>query len=128
MENGTGFVLSDHLGEAARWFEWIVVAVEIFAIGILLIGLGRFLVDFVTGEMARGDPLARTHRMNRGRMELGRHIQAALEVFIVSDIVRTVLHFTLENIVLLGGLVLIRSTISFFLERELRHLSEEKIS
>ena len=125
MEEGTGFALSDHIGSVAHWFEWIVVAVEIFAIGILLIGLVRFLVDFAAGETTRGDPLARTHRMNRGRMELGRHIQAALEVFIVSDIMRTVLHFTLENILLLGGLVLIRSAISFFLERELRHLKEE---
>lgn len=126
MEGGTGFALSDHIGVVAVWFEWVVVAIEIFAMGILLIGLGRFAWDFATGETLRSGAHERTHQLNRGRMELGRHILAALEVFIVSDIMRTVLHFTLENILLLGGLVLIRSTISFFLERELRDLKQEE--
>jgi uncharacterized membrane protein len=122
MESTNGFSLSDHLGPVTAFFEWVVVAVEVFAIAILLIGLGRFLWDFLTGESLRNDAHERTHRLNMGRIELGRHILAALEVFIVGDLIRTVLHLTLDNVLLLGGLVLIRSAISFFLEREMRHL------
>lgn len=125
MSGATGFALEDHIGGAAAVFEWLVVAIEIFAIGILLFGLGRFALDFLSGEVLRREAQRRDHRLNKGRIELGRHILAALEVFIVSDIIRTVLHFNLENILLLGGLVLIRSMISFFLERELRHLERE---
>ncbi|MFN3526981.1 MAG: DUF1622 domain-containing protein [Paracoccus sp. (in: a-proteobacteria)] len=58
-------------------------------------------------------------------MALGRHILAGLEVLIVADLIRTVLHLTFENILLLGGLVLIRSFISFFLEHEMRALEKD---
>ncbi|CAN5617563.1 hypothetical protein BH23PSE1_BH23PSE1_10100 [soil metagenome] len=117
--------LSDHLGPVAIGFEWLVLLIELFAILILLIGLARFLRDFLSGEVLRGAAHARSHRLNLGRIELARHILAALEVFIVSDIIRTVLHLTLENVLLLGALVTVRSVISFFLERELRHLERE---
>jgi uncharacterized membrane protein len=124
--DGSGtFLLSDHIGRLALVFEWAVVAIEIFAMAILLIGLFRFLKDFVTGETLKKDAHERSHQLNLGRLELGRHILAALEVFIVADLMRTVLHLTLDNILLLGGLVVIRSLISFFLERELRHLETE---
>lgn len=46
-------------------------------------------------------------------------------MLIVADLIRTVLHLTFENILLLGGLVLIRSFISFFLEHEMRALEKD---
>jgi uncharacterized membrane protein len=128
VSEGAAFSLGSHLGRAIVPFEWLVVMVELFAIAILLIGLARFLWGFVSGESLRRDPHERTHRLNVGRIELGRHILAALEVFIVADLIRTVLHLTLENVLLLGALVLIRSAISFFLERELRHLERDESS
>ena len=53
-------------------------------------------------------------------MELGRYILAALELLIVSDIIHTALSLELADLVFLGLLVLIRSVISFFLDREMR--------
>jgi uncharacterized membrane protein len=64
--------------------------------------------------------------MNDGRVVLSRYILAALEVFIVSDIIRTVLSPTLESLAVLGALVAIRSTISFFLDREIREIERER--
>ena len=58
-------------------------------------------------------------------MELGRYILASLEVLIVSDIIHTALTFSLGDLMFLGLLVLIRSLISFFLDRELREIREE---
>jgi uncharacterized membrane protein len=114
--------LDHHLGEAAAIFEWLVSIIEIFAILILVLGLARFARTFLAGEGFRSDAHHRHHAINTGRIELARHIQAALEVFIVSDIIRTVLQLTLENLLILGLLVLIRTVISFVLEREMRHL------
>jgi uncharacterized membrane protein len=125
VSSGGTFSLGSHLGRVVVAFEWLVVAVELFAIAILLIGLVRFLWDFVSGESFRRQAHERTHRLNLGRIELGRHILAALEVFIVGDLIRTVLHLTFDNVLLLGALVIIRSLISVFLERELRHLEQE---
>ncbi|WP_405402729.1 DUF1622 domain-containing protein [Paracoccus sp. Ld10] len=73
----------------------------------------------------RRDAHERDHQLNRGRLALGRHILASLEVLIVADLIRTVLHLTLANIMLLGGLVLIRSFISLSLEYEMRTLKKK---
>lgn len=122
----TTFSLSDHLGSATVGFEWLVVGIELFAIAILLLGLIRFARAFVSGEVMRGGAHDRDHQLNVGRLTLGRHILSGLEVLIVADLIRTMLHLTMENILLLGGLVAIRSLISFFLERELSHLETSR--
>lgn len=124
----TTFSLSDHLGALTSAFQWLVVIIELFAIAILLLGLLRFASDFVSGENLRHDAHERGHRLNLGRLTLGRHILSGLEVLIVADLIRTMLHLTMDNILLLGGLVAIRSLISFFLERELSHLDQESKS
>lgn len=125
MDNKMTFSLADHLGSLAVGLEWLVVLIELLAIAILLLGMARFARCFLNGEMMRRDAHERTHELNRGRLSLGRHILAGLEVLIVADLIRTVLHFSFDNILLLGGLVLIRSFISFFLEHELRALQKE---
>ena len=125
VEDTTLLSMADHLGFVAVALEWVVVLIELFAIAILLLGIVRFTGWFVSGEVMRRDAHERDHQLNRGRLALGRHILASLEVLIVADLIRTVLHLTLANIVLLGGLVLIRTFISFSLEYEMRALEKE---
>ena len=121
----TTFSLSDHLGPLTPAFQWLVVLIELFAIAILLLGLVRFAGAFLSGEVLRRNAHQRDHDLNLGRLTLGRHILSGLEVLIVADLIRTMLDLTSDNILLLGGLVAIRSLISFFLERELSHLDRD---
>ena len=62
---------------------------------------------------------------NRERVELGRYILASLELFIVSDIIHTALSLAFADLLFLGLLVVIRSVISYFLDRELDQLRKE---
>lgn len=105
--------------------EWVVTLTEMAAIAILLLGLIRFGGHFLSGAVFRSDAHTRSHQLNQGRLSLGRHILAGLEVLIVADLIRTVLHLSLENAMLLGLLVLIRSLIAFFLEYEIRALDAD---
>lgn len=125
MTPAAPFSLSDHLGPLTRGLEGLVVGIELFAILILLLGLLQFARAFASGEILERDAHKRSHRLNLGRLTLGRHILSGLEVLIVADLIRTMLHLSLDNIALLGGLVAIRSVISFFLDRELSHLRRE---
>ena len=125
MESTTILPMADHLGVVATALEWVVILIELFAIAILLLGILRFTGWFLSGEAMRRDAHERDHQLNRGRLALGRHILASLEVLIVADLMRTVLHLTLANIVLLGGLVLIRAFISVSLEYEMRALEKD---
>jgi uncharacterized membrane protein len=116
--------LQGELARVAHGLEWVISGIELASIAIMLIGSLRFIVGFVTAEVSR-DPAARVKRIDRERMELGRYILSALELLIVSDIIHTALSLELADLLILGLLVLIRSMISFFLDREIREIRDE---
>ena len=104
--------------------EWVSAGIDVLAILLLLIGALRFLLGVLRAELSR-DGADRVRRTNRGRIELGRYILAGLELLIVSDIIHSALSLAIADVVYLGLLVLIRSLISYFLDRELGQLRRE---
>lgn len=126
MEAGGVPSIADQFGRLAAVLETVASVVELFAIVVLLNGLVRFVVAYVAAEVRSGDAEASAARLNGGRVDMSRYILAGLEVFIVSDIIRTVLSPTLEGLAVLGALVAIRSAISFFLEREIRGIERNR--
>ena len=99
--------------------DWVASAVDLCAIAVMLIGVLHFALAFVRAEVSGP---ARGRGIDAARVELGRYILAGLELFIVSDIIHTALSLRLNDLIFLGLLVLIRSAISYFLEREIREL------
>lgn len=116
------------LHEQLHWmvviFEWIASLTDIFGCVILVIGAVRFMIGFLRAEVSR-DQTARVRGVNTERVELGRYILGGLELLIVSDIIHTALSFAMADLVFLGLLVIIRSLISFFLDRELADVKKE---
>ena len=104
--------------------EWVSSAIDVLAILMLLIGAFRFILSVLRAELAR-EGADRVRRTNRGRIELGRYILAGLELLIVSDIIHSALSLAISDVIYLGLLVLIRSLISYFLDRELGQLRQE---
>ncbi|RVT84600.1 DUF1622 domain-containing protein [Rhodobacteraceae bacterium CCMM004] len=123
MEGNEG-ILHTHLPLIVEGLEWVAAIIVLLSILLMLIGAVRFVVGCVTAEAAR-DGAVRVETMNRERIELGRYILAGLELLIVSDIIHTALSFALTDLLFLGLLVLIRSAISYFLDREIRDIREE---
>ena len=118
-------------GVLHREFAWLVegldyvsAVIDLFAILLLLIGAVRFVLGVARAELS-GDESRRLRGTNRERIELGRYILAGLELLIVSDIIHTALSLAVADLVFLGLLVLIRSLISFFLDRELGEVRRE---
>lgn len=124
-EIGTGQgVLHERLPALLGALEWVSAGIDLFAVLLLVIGALRFVLGVARAEVA-GDAQRRVIGMNRERMELGRYILAALELLIVSDIIHTALTLAVADLVFLGLLVVIRSLISWFLDRELGELRRE---
>ena len=98
--------------------------IDVLAILLLLIGALRFILNVLRAELSR-ESADQVRRTNRGRIELGRYILAGLELLIVSDIIHSALSLAIADVVYLGLLVLIRSLISYFLDRELGQLRQE---
>jgi uncharacterized membrane protein len=117
--------LAEELGIFVGILEMAAFVTEIFAILILLNGLVRFFVIYLRAELGFDGAGGRETGLNAGRVDLSRYILAGLEVFIVSDIIRTVLSPTLDKLAVLAALVVIRSIISFFLSREIREIEEK---
>lgn len=123
MENHRGVIVQMHLPALADLLEWVAAGIELAAVAILLLGFARFATTFLTAELAAaaGD---RARAQNAGRILLARYILAALEVFIVADLMMTAVTLSLESLAFLGALVLIRSVVSWFLDHEIRAMHE----
>lgn len=117
-------LLQGELARLANGLEWVTSGIDLASIAIMLVGSLRFIAGFVGAEVS-GEAAERLKLIDRHRMELGRYILSALELLIVSDIIHTALSLQLADLLFLAALVLIRSMISFFLNREIREIRGE---
>lgn len=115
-------ILQEHLPRFAEVLEWLATGVEVFAVLILISGLLRFAAYFLRGEMRWKTGLQGTAEMAAARVVLARYILSALEVFIVADLILLVLTMSMESLLFLALLVIVRTLISYFLEHEIRAL------
>ena len=94
----------------SRAFEWIAVGVLILAFALTVVGIAR--------DLLRGTGAEAIYR--RGRQILGRGILVGLEVLVAADLIRTLaVQPTIENIGVLGLIVVIRILLGFALDVEI---------
>jgi len=107
-------------------FEYIALAISILAILVLCLGVGvatHRLVKLELGRL-RGKHMLEARQLLR--RQLGSYLLLGLEFLIAADVIHTVAkkHLEYRDLILLGGIVLIRTIISFFLDQEVRHVAE----
>ncbi len=56
---------------------------------------------------------------------LGVKLVFALELMIISDLCHTIISRFVDDLILVGGLVVIRTAISFFLNKEIQEVSSD---
>ena len=99
------------------WIEYAALLIEILAVMIIIVAivvaLARYLVRYATRRS--GDDL-----YQQLKVSLGKALLLGLEFLVAADIVRTVaLEATLESVIVLGLLVLIRTFLSWALVVEI---------
>ena len=60
------------------------------------------------------------------RADLGTYLLLGLEFLIASDILKTVLEPSLNELAILGGVVILRTILSIFLNKEIKELQVQK--
>ncbi len=100
--------------------ELVAGLVDAGVIVLLAVGLCFLLTQCVKSWVSGEKPKAIFLKL---RLNLGQLILLALEVLIVSDILHSIAHRSLEDLGVLGAVVLIRILLAFFLDRELDRLS-----
>ena len=94
----------------------VVRGFEVAGVGVLVVGSVLAFVRFAIELFGR--PFAEAYE--GVRQGVGRAILLGLEILIIADIVRTItIDPTLESVITLGVLVLVRTFLSFSLEIEL---------
>jgi uncharacterized membrane protein len=99
----------------AEWIEAIGRTVDVAGVAVIALGIG------MVGAIAALRLFRREAGVYSGfRQQLGRAILLGLELLVAADIIRTVaVTPTLESVIVLGVIVLVRTFLSFSLEVEL---------
>jgi len=97
------------------------VALVIALAGMMIVIWGAVLtvVEILKMERRyiRGEKVIR--KRNALRHSLGTYLLLGLEFLVAADIVRTVIHPTIQEVAVLGAIVLIRTVIAFALDKEM---------
>jgi uncharacterized membrane protein len=89
------------------------------AIAVICWGVVTGLIEFVKLEIGRQRGANTCHQRELLRHHLGSYLLLGLEILIAADIVHTLIKPTLEEVAVLGAIVVIRTILSFFLNREI---------
>lgn len=115
METFTGYI--DPL------LETLSFGIELVSALILVIGAAIFIWTVAQGVLSPA--ISVTTALKRGRLKLGTYILAALEFLIVADILFTIVHRTLDDVIVLAIVAAVRTVVSYFLGKEIEALSQE---
>jgi uncharacterized membrane protein len=100
-----------------EWVEYAALAIEILAVVIIVIAIFSSVIRYFYRRLRTKE--VEEHYQDL-KVSLGMTLLLGLEILVAADIVRTVaLEATLESVLILGLLVLIRTFLSWSLEVEL---------
>ncbi|NIZ40398.1 DUF1622 domain-containing protein [Entomospira entomophila] len=98
---------------------------NLISIFILTYGILLSFIKLIQSELARFTHREKIAVRQQIRAYLGSYILLSLEFLIAADIIGTIQHPSWEEILLLVGIVIIRTFIAFFLEKEMKSTSTE---
>ena len=105
-----------------------ILATIISVVSLLIVTYGALVafIAFITNELKRFTGQYSQVNIRRLRAELGTYLLLGLELLIASDILKTVLEPSLDELAILGGIVVLRTILSVFLNKEIKELDSEK--
>ena len=97
--------------------EYAALAIEVLAVMIIVVAIIHAMLRYTFRSLT--DPQEEDHYQDL-KIRLGRALLLGLEILVAADVIRTVaLEATLESVVILGLLVLIRTFLSWALVVEI---------
>ena len=100
--------------------DYVTIVIGSMAGLIIVYGVILGSVELIRTEFGSFRRDAETaHRFEKIRYDIGFHLLLGLEFLIAADVIRTIIRPTLEELAILGGIVVIRTVISYFLGKEI---------
>ncbi len=110
----------------AHYLNLIAIGISIVSLVIVAYGTAVAAVAFIRNELGRFTGRYSGLNIRRLRATFGTYLLLGLEFLIASDILKTVLEPGLDELAILGGIVVLRTVLSVFLNREIRELQTEE--
>ena len=107
-----------------RGLETMAFAIELVSALLLVAGAIAFVWTASQGVFLHSVGISRS--LQRARLKLGTYMLAALEFLIVADILFTIVHRTLNDVIVLAIIAAVRTVVSYFLGKEIEALSKEE--
>jgi uncharacterized membrane protein len=101
------------------FFDLFILALNIFSIVVLIWGVIVAGIDFLKSERTDRNRIIMTRQNNFIKSFLGSYILLSLEILIAADIIESIIKPTFQDILKLAILVVIRTVISYFLNKEI---------
>ncbi|MGG6269645.1 DUF1622 domain-containing protein [Leptolyngbya sp. AN03gr2] len=105
--------------------DYLAAAAEIAAAIVIGVAVVRGILNYARQLFSRRHHIDSTESI---RLQLGRVLALGLEFTVASDILRTVIAPTRQDIVNLGALVLLRTLLNYFLEREIQQVEQSRMA
>ena len=105
-----------------------MLATIISVISLLIVTYGVLVgfIAFMRNEIKRFNGTHTINNIRQLRADFGSYLLLGLEFLIASDILKTVVDPTLDELAILGGVVVVRTVLSVFLNKEIKELAENE--
>lgn len=105
-------------------FEYLYIAIGSIGVAIIVWGLILTVYRLLKLEVSRFKHKTIYRERESVRHQFASYLLLALEFLIAADIILTVIHPTFEEIAILASIVVIRTMISYFLEKEIEKFNK----
>ena len=95
--------------------------IELVSIGIIVYGTVLAVYQFVKNVIQKN-----ASGIRQIRADFGGYLLLGLELLIGADIINTIVEPSYEELIILAGVVVLRTILSVFLNKEIRELEAEK--
>jgi uncharacterized membrane protein len=100
-------------------FDILYITIGTFGVAIIVWGVVLTVYRLMKLEFSRLKQESIYRERESVRHQFASYLLLALEFLIAADIIATVIHPTFEEIAILASIVVIRTVISYFLEKEI---------
>ncbi|MFA6216958.1 MAG: DUF1622 domain-containing protein [Candidatus Omnitrophota bacterium] len=112
------------MGNLHAWIDIISLLLTLIGALITIWGILISLFDFLHKEIFNRKQAVQLN--DTIRIKLGSYLVLALEFFIASDIVKTIITPTWQSLGILGAIVVIRTILSYFLTKDIKDITKQK--
>ena len=109
-----------------KFLEELAIIISFISIFVVVYGTLIAAGAFIKTELTRLRGKHNIQKLRVLRADLGTYLLLALELLIAADILKTIVEPGLHELAILGGVVVLRTVLSFFLNKEILEIDKER--